>query len=57
MENIKIQDWTGKVLFEGPYNSPRVLEIMQLNNAPNDDVFVYWSDENIEKNVYEYIDF
>lgn len=55
--NIIIQDWTGKILFQGDCESPEVLRIMQLNEAPNDDIFVYWENENDKRNVYEYIYF
>ena len=54
---IIIQDWTGNILFEGKYNDEKVLKIMQQNDAPNDDIFVFWKNEKDKRNVYEYIDF
>ena len=54
-DNISIQDWAGNTLFEGHYEDPEVFRIMQLNEAPNDDIFVYWEDETREDNVYEFI--
>lgn len=54
---IRIEDWTGKCLFEGHCEDPEVLRIMQLNEVPNDDIFVCWQDENDTRNVYEYIYF
>jgi hypothetical protein len=54
-DNIIIQDWTGKVLFEGNCDDDKVIKIMRKNQAPNDDIFVYWLDPNRDDNVYEYI--
>ena len=56
-KDIRIEDWAGNVLFEGSHNDTEVLRIMQLNDAPNDDIFVYWVDETETENVYECIDF
>ena len=56
-KNIRIEDWAGNVLFEGPYNDKQVLKVMRKNKAPNEDIFVYWEDEKIDLNVYEFIDF
>lgn len=56
-DHIVIEDWTGKILFEGPCDDPKVLKIMQLNEAPNDDIFVFWLNENDTRNVYEFIYF
>ena len=52
---ILIQDWIGNVLFRGDADDPEVLRIMQLNEAPNDDIYVSWTDETDERNVYEHI--
>lgn len=54
---IRIEDWTGNVLFEGHCDDPKVLKIMRLNKAPNDDIYVFWLDDKDERNVYEYIYF
>lgn len=56
-KNIKIENWTGEILFEGDCEDKEVLRIMEKNNAPNDDIFVYWEDVNNGENVYEYIYF
>ena len=53
--NIRIEDWTGKVLFEGNCEDKKVSTVMRKNKAPNEDIFVYWEDENREDNVYEFI--
>lgn len=52
---IKIKDWAGNLIFQGMYYDEKVLKIMQLNEAPNDDIFVYWCDETRNDNVYEFI--
>ncbi|MFM6929031.1 MAG: hypothetical protein ACKOX6_11240 [Bdellovibrio sp.] len=54
---IIIQDWAGNILFIGHHDDPKVLEIMEKNDAPNDDIFVAWKDPNDERNVYEFINF
>lgn len=54
---IKIEDWAGNVLFQGMYYDKKVLKIMELNEAPNDDIYVSWVDEDRNDNVYEFISF
>lgn len=56
-DQIRIEDWAGNVLFEGHYKDKQVLKIMRKNKAPNDDIYVFWEDEDREDNVYEFIDF
>ena len=56
-DQIKIEDWAGNFLFEGSCDDPKVLKIMRLNKAPNDDIYVSWLDESNESNVYEHIYF
>lgn len=56
-DQIRIEDWAGNVLFEGHYEDKQVLKIMRKNKAPNDDIYVFWEDEDKEDNVYEFIDF
>lgn len=52
---IKILDWAGNLLFSGHCDDKEVLKVMIKNNAPNDDIFVCWQNENDERNVYEWI--
>ena len=56
-KGIIIKDWADNTLFEGDYDNSEVLRIMKLNDAPNDDIFIYWLDEKQTENVYEYINF
>lgn len=69
---IRIIDWTGTVLFEGPYNDPEVDVVLDANRCSCDfdeictectgtgfcgDFIVEWVDQNDERNVYEYINY
>lgn len=52
---IIIEDWAGNVLFQGNYDSPKVLKITRKNYA--EDIFISWTDRKDNRNVYEFIDF
>lgn len=69
--NIKIIDWTGKILFQGPHNSPEVDTVLDANRCAcvadscprcngtgySGDFHVEWEDSNIDENAYEAINY
>lgn len=67
---IIIQDWTGKILFEGSYKNPEVDRVLDLNRCKcsdgciecdhsgySGDFEIYWTDETDERNVFEFINY
>lgn len=67
---IVIQDWAGKILFEGHYKDKEVDEVLDANRCDCDDECdqcdgtgykgdfeVYWKDESDQRNVYEFINY
>ena len=71
-DTIVITDWTGKVLFKGPYSDPKVDEVLDANRCKDcaqdecikcdgtgysGDFEVNWVNENDTRNVYEFINY
>lgn len=72
-KNIIIEDWAGNILYEGPYDSNEVDEVLDANRCSTcvdspackecdgtgywGDFEIRWADSSIEENVYEYINY
>ena len=67
---IIIQDWTGKILFQGNYKDKTVDKVLDANRCKcgsgckscdesgySGDFEVYWTDGRDARNVYEFINY
>lgn len=70
-DQIIIIDWIGNLLFEGHYEDNQVDEVLNANRCHclgedcddcngtgyTSNFYVYWKDEQDERNVYEWINY
>lgn len=60
-DHIIIEDWTGRVLYEGHCDNPSFDRIIEINRDPETgdcpDIAIFWKNKKRTENVYEHINY